>query len=114
MGGAAARPGHCAHQPLLDLPNGARTDGRHGRDQGCRLRHHVLKLANHAELLGHLGDDETIPDDAEPVSRRRAMINVPRDDLEDARGSGHFSKIVPGCDWAMRCSNEGWKATGYE
>jgi hypothetical protein len=44
MGGAAAGPGHRAHEPVLDLPDGAGADGRDGRDQGCRVRRHVLKL----------------------------------------------------------------------
>ena len=38
MGSAAAGPGHRAHEPVLDLPDGAGTDGRDGRDQGRRLR----------------------------------------------------------------------------
>ena len=37
-GGAAAGPGHRAHKPVLDLPDGAGTDRRDGRDQGRRLR----------------------------------------------------------------------------
>jgi nicotinamidase-related amidase len=45
MGGAAAGPGHRAHEPVLDLPDGAGADGRDGRDQGGRLRRHVLKPA---------------------------------------------------------------------
>jgi nicotinamidase-related amidase len=39
----AAGPGHRAHEPVLDLPVGTGTDGGDGRDQGCRLRRHVLK-----------------------------------------------------------------------
>src|SRR6202030_4321585 len=35
MGCAAAGAGHRAHEPVLDLPDGAGTDGRDGRDQGC-------------------------------------------------------------------------------
>ena len=38
VGGAATRPGHRPHQPVLELPVGARPDGRDGRDQGRRLR----------------------------------------------------------------------------
>jgi nicotinamidase-related amidase len=37
-GGAAAGPGDRAHEPVLDLPDGAGADGRDGRDRGCRLR----------------------------------------------------------------------------
>jgi hypothetical protein len=46
MGGAAARSGHRAHEPVLDLPESAGADGRDGRDQGCRLRRHVLSLCD--------------------------------------------------------------------
>src|SRR5713101_1343436 len=45
MGGAAAGPGHRSHEPVLDVPQGAGTDRGGGRDQGCRLRRHVLKTS---------------------------------------------------------------------
>jgi len=53
MGGAAAGPGHRAHEPVLDLSDGAGADGRDGRDQGCRLRRHGLKAVRRGrERLG--------------------------------------------------------------
>ena len=42
MGGTPAGPGHRPHEPVLDLPDGPRADGRDGRDQGRRLRRRVL------------------------------------------------------------------------
>jgi len=42
MGSAAAGSGHRAHEPLLDVPDGAGTNGRDGRNQGHRLRLQVL------------------------------------------------------------------------
>ena len=41
-GALAAGPGHRAHESLLDVPDGAGTNGRDGRNQGHRLRRHVL------------------------------------------------------------------------
>jgi hypothetical protein len=42
MGSAAAGSGNRAHEPLLDVPDGAGTNGRDGRDQGNRLRRQVM------------------------------------------------------------------------
>ena len=42
-GGAAAGPGHRAHERVLDLPEGAGADGRDGEDEGCRLQGYVLR-----------------------------------------------------------------------
>ena len=42
VGGAAARPGHRAHEPVLEVSDGARAYGGNGRDQGCRLRRQLL------------------------------------------------------------------------
>ena len=43
---AAASPGHNAYEPVLDLPDGTRADGRDTRDQRRRFRQYgyVLKL----------------------------------------------------------------------
>jgi Isochorismatase family len=38
-----------AHKPVLEVPDGARADGRDGRDKGCPLRWDALRSA---ELLG--------------------------------------------------------------
>jgi nicotinamidase-related amidase len=42
MGGAAAGPGHRAHESVLDQPDRAGADSRDGRDQGRRLRRYGL------------------------------------------------------------------------
>ena len=49
MGSAAAGPGHRAHEPLLDVPEGAGTNGRDGRNQRHRLRRHVLTATSSLE-----------------------------------------------------------------
>jgi hypothetical protein len=43
MGGASAGPGHRTHEFVLDRPDGSWANGRDGRDQGRRLRRHILK-----------------------------------------------------------------------
>ena len=43
LGGAAAGPGHRAHEPVLDLPDRAGTNRRDGPDHGRRLQRRVLK-----------------------------------------------------------------------
>jgi Isochorismatase family len=45
LGCAAASSGHRAHQSVLDVPQGAGPDRRHGRDQGRRLRRPNLSRA---------------------------------------------------------------------
>ena len=37
MGGATARPGHRAHEPVLDEPQGAGSNGGDGQNEGRRL-----------------------------------------------------------------------------
>src|SRR6266550_8419719 len=51
MGGAAAGSGYSAHEPVLDLPDGAGTDRRDGQDHRCRLRRRVLTPARRGSLL---------------------------------------------------------------
>ena len=55
MGSAAAGPGHRAHESVLVQPDGAGPDGRSGRDQGRRLRRHVLKPVR-CFVVGALAD----------------------------------------------------------
>jgi len=40
--GRPAGSGNRAHEPVLDLPDGAWAEGRDGRDQGRRFRRRVL------------------------------------------------------------------------
>ena len=67
MGGAAAGPGHRPHEPVLDLPQGAGSDGRDGRDQGRQLRQHVLNPPRRVDQAAGVRS---------PSARRQATATV--------------------------------------
>ncbi len=56
MGSATTGPGHHAHEPVLDLPDGAGPDGRDRRDQRCRLRRDVVELPDRERDLPPSGN----------------------------------------------------------